>query len=862
MFLRRIVLILVLLLPLEARAQGINDPNVLWQYATLYRDEWGTPHIYADNLRAMAFAFGYAQAGDHLEDMLVAYRIANGRASEVFGPSFADSDVFALKMGHAELARAALSNADSITIDLCEGFAIGVNAWLVENAAKSPAWAEGVRPEDVLSLMHYYLMSMAPLDLPGDSFRPVRPMESANAWAISPSGSVSGDAMLVINPHVAYDSPFQWYEAHLTVDDFEMAGATVFGLPVIMQGHNKVLGWALSPNKPDIADVFIEPDVHVPKRNPKAVNTPFFDPAVLLQAHIAAQSQRFFVKTQNGLEERYVECIKSPRGPIIGTYHGHACSYKVGGYGQFGTLRQFMEMGMADDLAEFKDALSMRQLPLFHVVYADAKENIFYLYGASAGNRRAVSAQEQEVHMGYKDTGGRPWTYPMDWSYAWDSLVPISGLPSLTNPSSGYIQACGTMPWKASKGSSIKAEMYPAWFSWDEDSYRARRARYLLGLGKRSFDEIQLMLYDALVPLAAKTVPKLLEAADKNPGLVKQAHPDLRVGLDILRKWNYTADTGSTGMTFFHAWWMQQSKWNAQAGHRPSDLGSNQNWSPPHQVLLQTASEAARAMRNEYGSLSVPWGKVHVVRRGQHEQPISGSTAGDPIFVSGDKTYDRGKWTANYGYGYAMVVKMGEQMEAASMSPFGSSQNPASAHYDDQLELMVGRRLKVTRFSRDDVLTNSQSAVGRAIELRAKNADVTFLLQTSGPTAARLNVLDSIPKELPEGVHAFSEFIELETSARAATAKIEMEMQILDESYEPGAFKLLALYSFDTKNGWRRLRRQKADFKERTISGQDDWPRVYAVLGPEEALPLVEEKDLLQEETESSEQSEQDKDEF
>ncbi|HEX72527.1 MAG TPA: hypothetical protein ENN65_04365, partial [Candidatus Hydrogenedentes bacterium] len=75
-----------------------------WAEATLYRDEWGVPHVYADTPRGLGFAFGWAQAEDHLDDMLMAYRMANGRAAEVLGESWADSDAFSLKMGHARLA--------------------------------------------------------------------------------------------------------------------------------------------------------------------------------------------------------------------------------------------------------------------------------------------------------------------------------------------------------------------------------------------------------------------------------------------------------------------------------------------------------------------------------------------------------------------------------------------------------------------------------------------------------------------------------------------------------------------------------------------------------------------------------------
>ncbi|MEK7793161.1 MAG: penicillin acylase family protein, partial [Candidatus Hydrogenedentota bacterium] len=138
-------------------AQMDDDPLSLWGRATLYRDEWGVPHIQADDLRAMAFAFGYAQAEDHAEKMLMAYRIVSGSAAELMGETYASSDEFALQMAHSDLAQAAYSGADDVTRDLCEGFALGVNSWLFEQGEGAPRGADGVSPADPLALLHAFL---------------------------------------------------------------------------------------------------------------------------------------------------------------------------------------------------------------------------------------------------------------------------------------------------------------------------------------------------------------------------------------------------------------------------------------------------------------------------------------------------------------------------------------------------------------------------------------------------------------------------------------------------------------------------------------------------------------------------------
>src|SRR5258706_489722 len=45
--------------------------------ATIYRDEFGIPHVFAPTLEAAAYAIGYAQAEDRLEELLTNYRRSN-----------------------------------------------------------------------------------------------------------------------------------------------------------------------------------------------------------------------------------------------------------------------------------------------------------------------------------------------------------------------------------------------------------------------------------------------------------------------------------------------------------------------------------------------------------------------------------------------------------------------------------------------------------------------------------------------------------------------------------------------------------------------------------------------------------------
>src|SRR5947199_9319160 len=84
--------------PEKAEANSANS-------ATLYRDEFGIPHVYAPTLETAAFAVGYAQAEDRLEELFKNYRRANGTMSEVFGPGNFRNDMIARMFRHEEISR-------------------------------------------------------------------------------------------------------------------------------------------------------------------------------------------------------------------------------------------------------------------------------------------------------------------------------------------------------------------------------------------------------------------------------------------------------------------------------------------------------------------------------------------------------------------------------------------------------------------------------------------------------------------------------------------------------------------------------------------------------------------------------------
>src|SRR5215470_6135328 len=93
---------------------------------TIHRDDYGIPHIYAPTLEAAAFAMGYAQAEDRLEELLKNYRRAAGTMAEVFGPRFYEDDLAQRVWRHAEISRDGYSRVSPKMRGVLDAYVAGV----------------------------------------------------------------------------------------------------------------------------------------------------------------------------------------------------------------------------------------------------------------------------------------------------------------------------------------------------------------------------------------------------------------------------------------------------------------------------------------------------------------------------------------------------------------------------------------------------------------------------------------------------------------------------------------------------------------------------------------------------------------
>ena len=312
----------------------------------------------------------------------------------------------------------------------------------------------------------------------------------SNAWAVGPSRTATGNAMLFSNTHMRFNVP---YEFHVHSDEgLNVSGITGYGmvgLPFV--GRNERIGWTVTVNYPDVVDVY-------------ALT---FDDASDRLAYRYGDGYRqaeewsdtIGVRTDAGVETRPVTLRRSHHGPVFEVTPGRHYAIRKANQDAGSLFPQHYAIATARTLDEFKAAFDMQRLAYHNFVYGDVDGNIFYLYGGAHPR---------------KDPGF-DWERPVDGSdpaTEWRGVLAQSEIPQVLNPTSGWLQNANASPFFASDAadnpaasafpptwsarptrahvcpSSTRTATAPAPANPDESFARSVRLRSIAGRGSRPTD--------------------------------------------------------------------------------------------------------------------------------------------------------------------------------------------------------------------------------------------------------------------------------------------------------------------------------------------------------------------------------------
>ena len=126
----RTILVVVAALVLTGCAD--NESEDSQKRIRLVRDDYGVPHIYADDIYGLYYGYGYAVAQDRLFQMEMARRSTQGMVAEVLGTDYVEFDKNARRIFSPASIRGQLAALEPADKSVFDGFAAGLNAWLAE----------------------------------------------------------------------------------------------------------------------------------------------------------------------------------------------------------------------------------------------------------------------------------------------------------------------------------------------------------------------------------------------------------------------------------------------------------------------------------------------------------------------------------------------------------------------------------------------------------------------------------------------------------------------------------------------------------------------------------------------------------
>ncbi len=666
----------VIFLGIKLPLLSMNQTEILW-------DTWGVPHIYSQDSEGLFQAFGRAQATSHGDLILRLYGQARGKGAQYWGEDYLDSDRYVRTVGIPARAQQWYEQQTPQMQRNLKAFAAGINEYCQEYPEAITTEFKQVLPINSVDILAHIQRVV--------NFHFVtNPQEVAalgsNGWAIAPSHTNNGNAMLLANPHLPWSDFYLWYEAHLVAADLDAYGVALVGMPGLAIAFNDHLGWTTTVNTFDGADVY---DLTL------AEGGYVWDGEV---QPFTKESQTIKIKQEDGsFESEELTILNSLHGPVVAQQNNKAQALRVVGLDRPYILDQFWAMAKAQNLQQFEAALQSLQLPLFNILYADKAGEIFYLFNAQVPQR--------------EQGDWRYWskTIPGDTAATlWTKYHPYEDLPRLVNPPSGWLQNTNDPPWLATFPQLLNPENYPAYLAPPSlgqagEIFRTQRSiRMLQENTSMSFEELVALKFSSRLELADRLLDELIPAARELGNELGQE------AAEVLAAWDRQVQADSRGAVLFSLWAVaiQQGNFFATPWQASAPLTTPKGLADLQQAV-QTLEIVADTMKFLYGSVDVPWGEVVRLTYDKYNLPASGALGilGSfrvlytvPMPEKGFRTFG--------GDSYIAAIEFGDEVKAKVLNTYGNATQPNSPHLGDQLPLYLRGELRKAWRDRKEIMVH------------------------------------------------------------------------------------------------------------------------------------------------------------
>jgi acyl-homoserine-lactone acylase len=656
----------------------------------IVRDSFGVPHIFAPTDAEVAYGLAWATLEDDSETAQFLFHASKGFMGRSEGIDGAAID-YAVQLTRVR-ERAGEYLEKEIPDDfrrVVEAYCAGVNAYFARH------WDElkikRAFPLEPIDLITGYMLGMGMMSNIDASLRsivegtiqeripelPESPSPiGSNVIAFGPSRTVDGSTYLDINSHQPLEGILSWYEAHLCSEEgWNITGGLFHGGLSVFHGANEYLGWAHTVGDFDKADVFILKMKEDSKQDLYQYGEEW---RALEKGHAR-------LRVGLGKKHRFVLPVRkkiwwSEFGPTIKTKSG-VFALRMPALMEPRAAEQWWRMNKARNLEEFKEVLSMQGLSMMNIGYADREGNIYFLSNGLIPKRKE----------------GVDWEGPV-WgtgpSLKWDDYYSIEELAFTENPDCGYIFNTNNSPFF---NTCREENLDPADFSEnmgypDEDNNRSLRFYELMETypGKISWQDFLDIKFDHTYPKDTMCFVRdyeIMSLLDISP----EDHPDIADAIGLIQSWDRKADSLNTraGIVFFTIYEMYDRSGGVKEEQLKEDAGMREKF------FVDCIRLARNHMIRHFGSMEVPFGRIHVLERGGKVVPMNGGPEMLRNAAARLMDDDSGRRRIWIGDSFIQLVRFSESgPEIYSISPFGASNKPDSPHYNDQMELFSRHQFK------------------------------------------------------------------------------------------------------------------------------------------------------------------------
>jgi penicillin amidase len=666
--------------------EGEEKLKNIQKETTVYFDDFGVPHIYANSQKDAMTALGYVHAQDRLWQMELMRRIAPGRLSEMFGSKALKTDKFFAGLGINENSEKAIAKLDknSQAYQLTLAYIDGINQYMEEGKTPIEFQILGIKKEkftikDVYNIFGYMAFSFAmaqkndPLmtgirdrlgadylkDFGLDGSLGITQIKSydgksieyaeisksvtdllessqvpafigSNSWVIAPNKTKNGKVIFANDPHIAFSQPCTWYEAHIVVPDYEIYGYYLAGTPFPLLGHNRDYAYGLTMFENDDVDLFQEEENPNNKNQYKTANG--FQDCKIRKETIKVKDSADVV----------LEVRETQHGPVMNDLlDGIKDEKPVAMYWIFTQQNNQMlaavySLSHSKNLEDFRKGVSLIAAPGLNIMYGDAKGNIAW------NTSGKLYKLDKSINPNFILNG----TNGIDDK---KEFLDFSKNPHAINPSWNYIYSANNQP------EAVDGYLYPGYYLPQD---RAKRISGLL-LPKDNWtkEDVGQMINDNTSSITPSITANLVATLD-----LKSLSNNEKQAIEILKKWNGSNNLKDLAPTIYNKWIYNYLKntFQDELGEEnfkmlltthivkqiiePQSQNENSVWwdnintktkkETRAEILNKSFREAITALENQLGKdvNSWNWNRVHTL---EHQHPLGKVAALRSVFNVG-----------------------------------------------------------------------------------------------------------------------------------------------------------------------------------------------------------------------------------